>query len=306
MTVGQDRSMENKSTMEVKVRDLISIITPCHNAADTIAETIESVLAQTYQNWEMIVVDDCSTDNSTQIIEEYCEKDPRIKTIRLDRNGGPAKARNAATEAAKGRYIAFLDGDDMWLPEKLQRQLDFMNTHNLILSYTAYRKIDARGNIGTRVVGVPKHARHRTLLFSNYIPCLTAMYDTASVGKHFMPDLRLRQDYALWLNILKTVGHEDYGFWLSLADRIARLVSGASRAGGEPNKKNTGDRIIGMGLDEPLALYRVGPGSLSGNKIKSAVFHWLVLRKLEKLSFVNALFHYAGYTYFGYKKYRIF
>ena len=112
---------------------MVSIITPCHNAADTIAETIESVLAQTYQNWEMIVVDDCSTDNSLQIVEEYCEKDPRIKTIRLDRNGGPAKARNAATEAAKGRYIAFLDGDDMWLPEKLQRQLDFMNAHNLVL-----------------------------------------------------------------------------------------------------------------------------------------------------------------------------
>lgn len=285
---------------------LVSVITPCYNCEQTIAETIESVLSQTCPDWEMIIVDDCSKDNSVAVAEQYAQKDARIKIIRFDTNCGTTRARNAAIETAKGRYIAFLDGDDMWLPEKLQRQLDFMNAHNLILSYTAYRKIDARGNIGTRVVSVPKHARHRTLLFSNYIPCLTAMYDTASVGKHFMPDLRLRRDYALWLSILKTVGHEDYGFWLSLADRIARLVGGASRAGGLPNEETTRDRIIGMGLDEPLALYRVGPGSLSGNKIKSAVFHWLVLRKLEKLPIVNALFHYAGYIYFGYKKYRIF
>jgi glycosyltransferase involved in cell wall biosynthesis len=127
------------------VKNLVSIITPSYNSAKFIGKTIESVLDQIYQNWEMIIVDDVSPDNSNEIIEEYCKKDTRIKLIKLEQNSGAAVARNRAIKESKGRYIAFLDADDMWKPEKLEKQIEFMRKNNYAFTYTAYEKIDENG-----------------------------------------------------------------------------------------------------------------------------------------------------------------
>src|SRR5688572_7032980 len=123
----------------------VSVITPVHNLADHLAEAVNSVLAQTFDDWEMILVDDCSTDNSVAVASGFVARDPRVKLIRLDKNSGAAVARNAGIASAVGKYIAFLDGDDLWQPDKLQKQLAFMRENNAAFSYTAYRIIDEHG-----------------------------------------------------------------------------------------------------------------------------------------------------------------
>lgn len=273
------------------MNELVSIITPSYNCSKYIAQTIESVLAQTYQNWEMIIVDDCSKDNSIEIIESYTKKDSRIKLYILEKNSGAAIARNKAIELANGRFIAFLDSDDLWLPNKLKKQINFMVDKNLALSYTAYKKIDENGIEGTKIINVPENASYGTLLNTNYIACLTGIYDVNICGKHFMPDISHRQDYGLWLNILKKIGHEDYGFWLGILKKFSSSSSSSSSAGG---------------LNEPLALYRVHSNSLSSNKLKAAFYHWLVLRKIEKLPFFKSVYHFIQYGYHGIRKHNKF
>jgi len=265
---------------------LVSIITPSYNSAKYIAQTIESVLAQTYQDWEMIIVDDCSKDNCLEIIELYVQKDSRIRLHQLEKNSGASVARNTAIKLAQGRFIAFLDSDDLWLPQKLEVQISFMINNNLALSYTAYKKVDADGNVGTKIIHVPVKASYSTLLNTNYIACLTGIYDVSICGKHFMPDISHRQDYGLWLNILKKIGHEDYAFWLGTLKQFSSSSAG--------------------GLNEPLALYRVHNNSLSSNKFKSAFYHWLVLRRIEKLSLWKSLYHFVQYGYHGIQKHKKF
>jgi glycosyltransferase involved in cell wall biosynthesis len=129
----------------INFSSLVSIITPCYNSARFISETIESVLSQTYQNWEMLIVDDCSTDASYEIVLEYAAKDKRIKAYRMEHNSGAAACRNKAIELSQGEYVAFLDSDDLWLPEKLEKQLQFMQDHNADFSFTEYEHIDEEG-----------------------------------------------------------------------------------------------------------------------------------------------------------------
>ncbi|HGS4462854.1 TPA: glycosyltransferase family 2 protein [Vibrio metschnikovii] len=239
----------------------ISVITPSFNSCDFIGNTIESVINQTLVSWEMIIVDDCSTDNSVSVTKSYIEKDPRIKLIQLKENSGAAVARNTAIEAAQGRYIAFLDSDDLWLPDKLEKQLAFMQQNDIAFSFSAYHKIDEEGvNIGK--VDVPDKITYHQLLKCCVIGCLTAMYDTEKIGKVYMPLIRKRQDFGLWLRILKKCD-------------------------------------MAYGIDQSLAKYRVRNGSISSNKLKAAQYNWKLYREVEKLNLFQALYYFMHYAING-------
>lgn len=239
----------------------VSIITPLHNAEAFVAETISSVLAQSYQDWELIIIDDVSGDQSVDIVERFLEQDARIKLIRLTENSGAAVARNTGIEAAKGRYIAFLDSDDLWLPEKLSTQLAFMKTHDHAFSFSAYERIDEHGkSLGE--VGVPAKITYRQMLKTSVIGCLTAMYDTHFFGKIYMPLIRKRQDYGLWLKLLKQV---DFAY----------------------------------GIQQPLARYRIRRNSISSNKLNTATYNWRLYREVEKLSLFASCYYFSQYAIRG-------
>tara|TARA_Y100000588_G_scaffold269311_1_gene284661 strand:- start:8172 stop:8918 length:747 start_codon:yes stop_codon:yes gene_type:complete len=182
---------------------LVSIIMPAYNSEKYIAKSIESVIAQTYKNWELLITDDRSSDSTQKIVKEYCATDERVKLFVNKENGGAGAARNNSITHAKGRYIAFLDSDDLWHPAKLEKQITFMLEHNYGLTYTSYQKFTGNSYLG--VVTPPLSTNYSKLLSSNVIGCLTAIYDTEIVGKQFMPLIRKRQDMGLWLQILKKI-----------------------------------------------------------------------------------------------------
>ena len=245
---------------------LVSIITPSYNSAKYIAQTIESVLAQTYTSWEMIIVDDCSKDNSIEIIEKYLKNDSRIKLHQLEKNSGAAVARNRAIEEAKGRYIAFLDADDLWKPEKLEKQLPFMHENDLAFSYSSYDLIDEDGNsLGT--FSTKESLSYEGMLKTCSVGCLTAIYDTEKLGKVYMPLIRIQQDYGLWLKILKEI-------------------------------KTT------KGILEPLGTYRILKNSVSSNKRKAAQHQWKIYREAEKLNLFHSVYYFVQYAYNGVIKYK--
>ena len=221
---------------------LVSIITPSYNSASFIAETIESVLVQTYAHWELLITDDCSTDNTCAIVERYAEKDNRIKLLRLSTNSGAGAARNNSIERAQGRYIAFCDSDDCWYPDKLEKQLAFMTDKDCALSYTSYMTCNEAGEHTGIVV-----CRRRETLFSmqcdDGMGCLTVIYDTHKVGKVLMPLLRKRQDWGLWLQVL-------------MQCRVA------------------------YGVKEPLAIYRLRENSISRKKASLIKYNLAVYRKV--------------------------
>ena len=233
---------------------MISIIMPSYKSERFISKTIESVLAQTYQNWQMIIVDDVSPDDSNEIIEEYCKKDSRIKLIKLEKNSGPAVARNRAIEEAKGKYIAFLDADDLWKPEKLEKQIKFMEEKNCALSYSAYETMSEEGELQNKYINPPLKISYQDLLKSNYIGCLTAIYDTQKIGKVYMPNISKRQDYGLWLKILRKT---DFAY----------------------------------GLEESLGVYRIMSNSVSSNKFKLLKFNYLLFKEHENFSVIKSLYY---------------
>lgn len=239
----------------------VSVITPSYNAAQFIEATLQSVMTQTFSDWELIVVDDCSTDGSADLAESVAAHDSRISVIRLQRNSGAAAARNVAIKAAKGRYIAFLDSDDLWLPCKLERQLLHMQKHGAALSFTAYEKIDEFGR-SLGLMGVPKQVDYRELLKTCVIGCLTAMYDVEQLGKVYMPVNTSREDYGTWLNILKQV------------DRAS-------------------------GLNEVLAQYRVYSHQSSGKKTRMAAENWKLFRKIERLGMLRSCYYFGHYAVRG-------
>jgi len=247
---------------------LVSVITPSYNSSKYVVETIQSVQRQSLEDWEMVVVDDHSLDGSADIVRRAKRGDRRIVLIKMEKNSGPASCRNAAIEKARGRYIAFLDSDDLWEPRKLEEQTALMEEKGCILSYTAYGKIDESGKVIGGIVHVPPEVAYVDLLKTNVIGCLTAVYDSRVVGKLAMPDIPLRQDYALWLRILK---------------------------GG----------YTAFGLDKCLAYYRVRSRSISRNKLEAARWQWRTYRKIEGLSVPASLFYFAHYVYSGIKKQRI-
>ncbi len=236
------------------MKELVSIITPNYNCKKYIASTIESVICQTYPYWEMIIVDDCSNDGSVEIIEKYIIKDNRIKLIKFKNNFGPAIARNTAIKEAKGRYIAFLDSDDLWYPEKLEKQIKYMNDKKCALSYSYYDVIDENNNRTNQIYKPKDKLSYCDLLKTCSIGCLTSIYDTKIVRKEYMPIIKKRQDYGLWLKILKKI---DYAYCIK----------------------------------EVLATYRIRKGSISSNKLELIKYNWKLFREHEKLSIIKSFYY---------------
>lgn len=182
------------------MKDLVSIIMPSYNTAKFISETIESVLAQTYSNWELIIVDDCSADDTDAVMAGFT--DPRIRYLKNIRNCGAAISRNYALREAKGRWIAFLDSDDLWVPEKLEKQIAFMEKNGYAFSYTNYYEIDEQSELlGVRVTG-PKHINKAGMYAYCWPGCLTVMYDASLVGLVQISDIKKNNDYAMWLKVI--------------------------------------------------------------------------------------------------------
>ena len=242
--------------------NLVSIITPSYNSEEFISETIHSIINQTYTNWELLITDDCSNDNTISIIKSFQENDVRIKLFILESNGGAGVARNNSIKYAKGRYIAFCDSDDQWKKNKLELQINLMVQNNMVLSCSGYDVIGEKGNY-IRTIYPPKIITLKKILSNNYIGCLTAIYDSRKIGKQYMPLIRKRQDWVLWINILKKI------------------------------KKTEG-------LNISLAIYRLRSNSISRNKFNLLIHNWNVYHqvlgynKLESvLLMLNFITHYA-------------
>ena len=185
------------------MEELVSIVMPSYNCEKFIADSIESVVAQTYKNWELIIVDDLSTDKTLEVAGRYAEKDERIKIFVNDKNSGAAVSRNRAISEAKGRWIAFLDSDDLWMPTKLEKQLRFMEENGYHFSFTSYIQVDEGGNpLGIRLTGPKSVGKIKMHLF-NFLGCLTVMYDAECTGVIQIADLKKRNDYAMWLKVSK-------------------------------------------------------------------------------------------------------
>lgn len=239
---------------------------PCYNATRFIEQAIDSVQAQSMTDWELIIIDDASTDSSREIITSYTNRDKRIKLIGLDKNQGAANARNKGIEYASGRYIAFLDSDDLWLPNKLEVQIEFMSTNNVALAYGSYEVINEQSELISTFHIPADKVSYSLLLKGSIIGNLTAVFDTKQVGKRYF----------------KNCGHEDYVLWLELLKEIE----------------------CAHGLTEVLARYRLSSNSLSGKKWKTAKWQWYIYRKIEKLGFVTSAYYFISYAYRGLRKYR--
>ena len=245
---------------------LVSIIMPNYNSDRFVEETIRSVLDQTYSNWELLFVDDCSSDGSLDIVRAI--DDERIRVFPLLENSGAAVARNVAIKEARGKWIAFLDSDDLWDPAKLERQLDYMRNNEVCFSFTDYYVMN--NNDAQVSVFKPSLDKcdYEDILKHNYIGCLTAIYDAEKLGKAYMPtNAEKREDMACWLSILKK-------------------------------------GICAHCLHEPLATYKVHSNSVSSNKAKMIKYQWNVYRKVENLSIVKSLYYMTHWAIKGVLKYR--
>lgn len=221
-----------KKHIKFNENPLVSIVTPLFEAEKYIAETIASVQDQSYPNWELIIVDDFSTDASVKIVESFATQDHRIILLKNEANEGAAVCRNRATELAKGEYIAFLDSDDLWLPNKLEKQLKFMQEKNSDVSFTSYQQIDENSNPMNKRIRALASLSYNKQHSNNYVGNLTGMYRAAVLGKIASPNIRKRQDWAVWLEAIKRSGKP------------------------------------ALGLQEDLAFYRVHQESMSGNKLR--------------------------------------
>lgn len=184
------------------MNDMVSVIMPSYNTAEYIAESIQSVLNQTYTNWELIIVDDCSTDNTDETVEPYL-RDSRISYLKNDKNSGAAVSRNRALREAKGKWIAFLDSDDLWLPEKLEKQIAFMENNGYHFSYTSYIEIDEESKPNGKCITGPKRITKHGMYNYCWLGCLTVMYDAEYVGLIQIADIKKNNDYAMWLKVCK-------------------------------------------------------------------------------------------------------
>ena len=225
---------------------LVSVIMPTYNCGKYIAQSVESVAAQTVTDWELLIVDDCSTDDTARVLKPYIERYPSIRYRRLEENLGPAGARNEALRAASGKYVAFLDSDDLWDADKLEKQIDFMRRTGALFSCTAYRLMDDSGaDLHVEVVPPERTDYKKCVRLSNPIGNLTAMYDREALGDFEVPPIRKRNDFALWLRILKKTR------WC-------------------------------YGMGEALGSYRSGrSGSVSSNKLSQMKYHWQLYHDIE-------------------------
>lgn len=240
--------------------DLVSIITPTFNSEKFISETIKSVQNQTYQNWELVIVDDASSDKTVQIVQDFASNDSRIKLHKLTENAGAGVARNFATNKAIGRYIAFLDADDLWKENKLETQLAFILKNDLKFTFSFYDCIDEEGKMLNKSVKAPLILTYKQLFFCNFVGNLTAIYDTKYFGKIDITTIRKRQDWILWLTILKKI----------------------KRAKVTP---------------ESLAFYRIRRESISASKLDLIKYNFGVYRNYHQLSVFSSFVCMMGFLF---------
>jgi len=244
---------------------LVSIITPAYRSARFVGATIDSVLRQTWPDFELLIVDDVSPDDTVDVVEQYATRDSRVRLLRHGTNKGPSGARNTALAAATGRYVAFLDSDDLWLPQKLERQVEFMQRRSPAISYTQYRRIDGVGTLVSEVIDVPDRLDYHSLLKNTAITTSTVIVDRSVTGPFQMPAV-FYDDYACWLRFLKR-------------------------------------DLVALGLREDLTRYRVLGGSWSRNKLRSAAQVWRVYREVEQLSWTSAAWAFGHYAWNATRKY---
>lgn len=240
---------------------LVSVIMPTYNCERFIEEAVQSVLAQTVTDWELRIVDDGSTDGTYEVLKPYLTRYPSIHYTRLSGNGGPAAARTEALRQATGKYVAFLDSDDVWMPEKLARQIAFMEEQGAVFSCTAYRQINEAGErLGVVCVPPARTDYKKMLRLSNPIGNLTVMYNREALGTYEVPDIRKRNDFALWLRILR-------------------------------------DTPECVGMEEVLGQYRIREHSVSSHKLQQAKYHWQLYRHVEGLSFCKSVWAMACWAW---------
>lgn len=244
--------------------DKVSIITPTYNSQEHIGKTIESIQAQTYGNWELLITDDYSTDATVDIIYSFQKNDSRIKLYRLKKNQGPGVARNNSIKQSSGRFIAFCDSDDQWRAKKLEKQISFMKNNKLAFSCTTYEVIDETGK-KIRIDKPPKQLNYKLMLYNNYVGCLTVIYDTNILGKQYMPKIRKRQDWVLWLKIFQKIGQT-------------------------------------QALDENLAIYLDRSTSISSNKLIMFKYNWMVYRNELGFNIIKSFVFLIIFTFFYVKK----
>ncbi|MCF5869655.1 glycosyltransferase family 2 protein [Aeromonas veronii] len=243
---------------------LVSIIMPSYNSADTIAKSIESVQKQDYAHWELLITDDCSSDRTVEIVRQLASQDPRISIEVNSVNSGAGFSRNQSINRSSGKYIAFLDADDLWLPNKLSTQVFYMEQTGAVFSYTAYQKFSDAGLGG--ILMPPTRVTYKELLRGSVIGCLTAMFNAEVLGRQNMPLIRKRQDMGLWL-------------------RLLQLCKEAH------------------GIPQVLAQYRVDSG-MSQNKFNAACYQWLLYRDVVGLNFMQSVWYFGWYALNGFIKYR--
>lgn len=230
---------------------LVSVIMPAYNSAFFIEDAIKSVKDQTYTNWELYVIDDASTDATVDLVRVLSEKDPRIHLLQNTTNSGTGEARNKGIRAALGNYISFLDSDDLWLPEKLEIQLNFMKEHDLSMCFSSYLLMNEDGRITGKMVEALPVLTFQKLLRSNYVGNLTGIYDVSKTGKIYSPELRKRQDWAVWLSILKKTGET-------------------------------------KGILKPLAIYRIRRSGISGNKTGLLKYNFRIYNQFLNLGYIKS------------------
>jgi teichuronic acid biosynthesis glycosyltransferase TuaG len=246
---------------------LVSIITPSFNSAKFIAETIQSVQHQTHQNWEMIIVDDGSFDETEHIVRSIIEKDERIQFYKLTQNSGPAVARNTGIEKASGKYMTFIDADDIWFPTFIENSITTIDETGIPFVFSSYKRANEQLEFVYSDFIVPHKVSYSDILKSNSISCLTAFVEIQKLGKKYMPLIRKRQDMGLWLNYLKLVP-------------------------------------FAHGIQETQAIYRIRENSLSRKKSDLIKYQWQFYRNVEKLNIFQSLYYMSHWMYRGFMKYR--
>lgn len=246
---------------------LVSIIMPSYNSSATIRDSIESIQRQTYPHWELLITDDCSSDDTIDILKDIAASDPRITIFLNQKNCGAGVSRNNSIAKSSGKYIAFLDSDDLWLDSKLEKQVKFMCENRIFLSYTRYQKINTENVIG-KIIVPPEKVNYSELLKSNVIGCLTAMYDAEKLGKVYMPVIRKRQDMALWLKILERVDNA-------------------------------------CCVNEVLAYYREGHNSLSSNKVTILAAQWDFYHNYLGFNILKSCYYFFFYIIRAFLKHKV-
>lgn len=246
---------------------LVSIITPSYNSEKYIEATIKSVQNQTYTNWEHIIVDDASTDTTVSIIKGIAKKDPRIKLLKNNENLGSAASRNKGIDMAIGTYLTFIDADDIWFTNFIEKSIFFMTQCKVPFVFSSYKRANEDLQFIYSDFIVPKKVSYSNILKTNSISCLTAFINIQILGKKLMPLVRKRQDMGLWLQYLKQIPYA-------------------------------------MGNPEPLAIYRIRKNSLSRNKKNLIASQWYFYRKVERLSVIKSTYYMLCWMYLGYLKYK--